>query len=470
MNTIDYPLHSAKDLYPEPSPHAPNQLAANVLRVPEIENQEFLKAVVSRYKRQLLRYPIQALFYTLTHRQLETISDRDFSQWLSDGAPSKFLNPQFDPVDRENFVPFLTEQSPSTVLYKVDTACVQDLTAFPGIYVEPTVTLLQKHADGQFEALAIQINGLCLTPQDVNAWSLAKHFVVQGVCIGITLCEHPRLHFPMDAINAISKTTLPQNHLLFKLLEPHLYLSLPLDNRVLQHPRSVYINNQKEIHTPFSSPLESQLQPFIAGYSGIPNNSSYPAYSYPMSVPKIHSDYGIFLSAYYSTIYSFVRKIIAKIPPQDGSIRQWADQISQWVPGFPNGDAIFQEDNLIAAVTFFIWDVTVGHATDHWEVGHYEPHQYSYRLRVAPPTSKTISPINRSKLLKLEDIFRHKMAQHMFFRPNNVTLLHDTRYDFDDPELIQANHDFLEALKQTDTNLPVKRYIPLSEISRSIQY
>jgi hypothetical protein len=61
----------------------------------------------------------------------------------------------------------------------------------------------------------------------------------------------------------------------------------------------------------------------------------------------------------------------------------------------------------------------------------------------------------------------------MFFAPRNVTFLMDTEYDFNKPHekpLRELNKQFLENLKKTEKNLTVYNYIPLNQISRSIQY
>jgi hypothetical protein len=65
------------------------------------------------------------------------------------------------------------------------------------------------------------------------------------------------------------------------------------------------------------------------------------------------------------------------------------------------------------------------------------------------------------------------MEWKMFFMPVNVTYLHNTDYNFRDPQLKAANQEFLEALKFTEAGLESKgipNFIPLNQISRSIQY
>ena len=95
------------------------------------------------------------------------------------------------------------------------------------------------------------------------------------------------------------------------------------------------------------------------------------------------------------------------------------------------------------------------------------------RLRVPPPDSKDVPPLDRKKMIHWIDLFKHHFERKMFFAPRNVTLLMDTQYNFFKPHeqpLRELNKQFLENLKKTEQNLTVYNYIPLNQISRSIQY
>jgi hypothetical protein len=87
--------------------------------------------------------------------------------------------------------------------------------------VAPTVSLFSRDASGRLMPLAIRVRDLLLTPEDGEAWELAKYFVLQGAVHELVLVVHPRVHLPMDTVNAISRTALPRTHLLARLLEPH---------------------------------------------------------------------------------------------------------------------------------------------------------------------------------------------------------------------------------------------------------
>lgn len=76
-------------------------------------------------------------------------------------------------------------------------------------------------------------------------------------------------------------------------------------------------------------------------------------------------------------------------------------------------------------------------------------------------------------MIKWSDIFKHKYERQLFFIAVNVTLLKDVRYDFNKPQeepLRRLNEQFLKDLHETEKNLKVHNYIPLDQISRSIQY
>ncbi|MEM7354149.1 MAG: hypothetical protein AAF657_25320 [Acidobacteriota bacterium] len=462
-------LYGEKSPWPAPSKFKPEGMPAMVPDLPRNEVQEFFGTIVERYNHNVTHDWPGAARHCLLSPHLQPVSDHELVHQLSETCFSYALNPTLDPADAESFSAVLEQAQDDDRFYKVDFSAMEDFESYPGIYTAATVTLLRRRG-GQLEAVAIRINGLVLTPEDTHAWQLAKYFVLQAATTLMTLCQHPRLHFPMDSVNAVTKTALPKNHVIFRLLEPHLRFSLPLNRSTLYHPKSIVSHNEKEIYTPYAGPTDSLRELISIGYRGIAGNSSYPEYRFPMRPETIHSDYGTFVKVYYDVIYRFVEKVLQGRVENDPLVRDWAGYISEWVPGFPDGEAIFAGDNLVAAITFFIWDVSVMHSSDHNEFAGYPINQAPLRIRVPPPTAKRIPPLNLRKLTRRFDVFKYWMAKRMFFAPTNISLLQDTEYNFEESALRQTARDFLQELRDADANMPVRRFVPLSEISRSIQY
>ena len=75
------------------------------------------------------------------------------------------------------------------------------------------------------------------TNADGEAWRMARYFLLQGAIHRINLIDHTEVHFPPDAINAITKTVLPKDNLVLRLLQPHLWLSMCVNNTVLEGQR-----------------------------------------------------------------------------------------------------------------------------------------------------------------------------------------------------------------------------------------
>src|SRR5262249_36767027 len=78
------------------------------------------------------------------------------------------------------------------------------------------------------------------------AWNLAKIYALQGAAYHMLFVVHPALHFPMDSVNAITKTAVPHIHLLFQLLYPHTAYQLTLDNAVLEGPSLLSMKTRRE--------------------------------------------------------------------------------------------------------------------------------------------------------------------------------------------------------------------------------
>jgi hypothetical protein len=218
---------------------------------------------------------------------------------------------------------------------------------------------------------------------------------------------------------------------------------------------------------------------FNAGYAGVPGNPAYPPYTYAFRPKEFDSDYSTFLSAYYPAFRAFVGRVLGPdhVSVGDRYVTRWARYVNAWIPSFPNGDDIWRDHLLVDAVAGFLWGVTVGHATDHQTFAKdIKPTQYCLRLRLPPPASRHIPDFDHRRLSTPVDIFKAVLATKMFFAPTNVTLLHDTRYAFDadvEPDLVAAQNQFHQDLRDTEQKLRadgVPIFIPLDQISRSIQY
>jgi hypothetical protein len=311
-----------------------------------------------------------------------------------------------------------------------------------------------------------------LVPSDADAWELAKFFVLQGGALCATMVVHPLQHFPLDSINAITKTALPKEHVLFKLLYAHLRFTLPLENAVLNFKMSLLHDDKWwKTYAPFPGAYDGIRDLLVEGYRGIKNNDSYPPFSYPRRPPKIYSGYGKFLDAYYETIYDFVDDIVKTIPDQDIHVRNWADYINTWIPGFPDGEEVFKGKTLTEVVAYFIWDVTVGHTIDHHNYSEMDVQQVPLRLRQAPPKKGT--KIESYKALQTPiDLMKYKLAMRLFFGPTVVTKLIDAKYDFSDKALLARAQKFKSDLRETEKRLNEKglKYVPLDGIACSIQF
>ena len=454
----------------QPSTHIPDGLAQTVLNVPDYEVTEFMDVVVGRYIRTLHTYWIKATAYALRHPRAEAVSDAEFARMLSETPISRFLCRTLDPADRTVFGHLLEPEKLARGAYaKVDYSNMARLAPRPGIFVAPTVTLLERVGSG-WQPLAIRINGLTVEPKHTNAYDLSKYFVLQGAANSLVLGLHPNVHFPMDAVNAITRSILPEDHPVRRVLEPHFYMQLPLNYAVLYIDKSLLKNDQREIYTPLVGRIQ-QLLEFTSDYHrGLPGNSAFPAYQYGLDAPEIPSPYGDFLKAYFEVILEFTTRIVACVPKDDPHVRRWSEHLSEVVAGFPCPKDIGREDTLARAVAFFIWDVAVLHTVDHRGYADESVNKMPFRMRVPPPASLDMPPVDRSRVLRKEDIFRHRMARVMYFKPTVIRRLLDADYGFDLPEHREAARVFFERLHEVDADPVMRKRCPVEELAISIQF
>lgn len=464
----DY-LHGRKGPWPQPCPVHPFGESPAVLHLPLSEWIDWWAHIGSRYV-VTLGYTPFAYLQGILKPGLEKVSDLEFTEMLEKSMLSKFITPKLDDEDKKNFYKYLNSEDR---FFIVDLQSIQVVKTFNGIYASATKTLLRETSPKKFEVVAIYVakTNSVFTPTDGDGWELSKYFVLQGGAMAATLVVHPLLHFPFDSINAITKTALPKNHVLFKLLYPHLRFTLPLENAVLNFKSSLLSAKAWMSYAPYPGPSAGLRDLLVEGYRGIKGNASYPAFSYPMEPPKIYSNYGTWLEGYHKEIYNFVRNVLKDVKTDDIHVLRWAKYVSEHVPGFPNQREIFQGDNFVKAVTMYFWTITVAHSADHYNYGRMDIRKIPMRIRQQPPYHG-IKMENRKKLTKFWDYGKYEMARVLFFKANEVTTLIKTEYDFEDPEFQNYVRQFKERLMRYDKTCVEQgiQFMPLDKIAASIQY
>lgn len=469
MDPKDF-LYGRKGPWPQPCPDHPYDESPGVIHLPLGEWADWWLRIGSRFATQWPLFTPIYYFTSLFNPGCKKVSDDEFHNYITNSMMSKFITPQLDSLDLDIFKDYI---SAGKEYFIVDLDPVRVVTPFKGMHVSPTKTLLE-FKNEKFAIVCIWMGktDTVLLPSDADAWELSKFFVLQGGALCATMVVHPLQHFPLDSINAITKTALPKEHVLFKLLYAHLRFTLPLENAVLNFKMSLLHNDKWwKTYAPFPGAYDGIRDLLVEGYRGIKNNNSYPPFTYPRRPPKIYSGYGTFLDAYYETIYAYVDDVVKTIPDQDIHVGNWADYINTWVPGFPDGKEVFKGKTLTEVVSYFIWDVTVGHTIDHHNYSEMDVQQVPLRLRQAPPKKGT--KIDSYKALQTPvDLMKYKLAMRLFFGPTVVTKLIDAKYDFSDKALLARAQKFKNDLRETEKRLNEKglKYVPLDGIACSIQF
>ncbi|MEM6958644.1 MAG: hypothetical protein AAF645_23375 [Myxococcota bacterium] len=439
------------------------------MHVPKAEQRDFNFRIGVRYARQIVtRIPI-ALWQSFRFRPRSFIEDARFDEAMTTSVYEKFLTPELNAYDESVFADYLGEAD--TNYYKSDFSAVKAIRPYNLMHVAPTVSLIREK-EGKREVIAIHIGELTVDRTMTNAWNTAKFFVFQGAAYSTLFTEHPNLHFPFDAINAITKSAVPMEHPLFQLLEPHLRFQLQLNWGVLQSDASVITGWRPTLYAPFTADMDDGLlELFAAGFAGVPGNAAYPAYEFRRRPKKVHGDYGVFLDRYYDVVLQFTRVVADAIPSGDEYTGQWADYIAHWIPGFPTSGEIFHEGLLGEVLAGIVWNLSIGHAVDH-EAFSFDvsPEEKYLRIRLEPPTSADAPPTEAKHVTRWYDRFKMRMAHRIFFEPHTVTRLIDVKYGFEEPALKSAGRSFIEALRETERTLPVRNFMPLKRISASIQF
>lgn len=460
----------ARTLAPGPSPRSAQSLYPTVLRVPTADYQAFLREVVTRYEQTVKTFWPKAMLRAARAPHPRPVSDQRIAEMLWHSVAATMLTREIDEEAAQAFAPIFDAEGARSWL-------VCDLTSLrnvrgkmlPGLHSAPSRVLLEEA--GELPVVrAIDLDGVLLRPTDGAAWELGKLFVRQGLSHTCIMARHPRNHFPYDTVNGVTRRTLPADHVVRQLLEPHFYIHLALNFGVLYSDRSVARNNQKEIYAPFATTEAGQFGMLRAGWKGIRGSVVWKPYRYPLGPVPVIGPYGDFCRHYVDVIRQHVARVLAGVDPTEPHILRWADEIAMHLPGFPSAIRILEPGMLQAAVTSVIAGVSVLHTAEHYTYSGLPVEDIPLRLRIPAPTSARHPGFRYEDVTTRRDVFRHHMAREMFFKVFPVRRLKDVEYRFHSAQHQRAADLFNGELAQASRKLPGREYVPLDMLAASLQY
>ena len=487
-NSPDLPpdqfLYGRKGPWPQPSPSHPLKEAAEVLNVPQLESLVWDATVGKRLLIGQAAFPALAARDAMTDALFNIPTDDEFNDLMLNTAYTRYMRPGTGADSRH------LDRAPNAAkFYHYDFSAMKLVKPLEGMYCAPVVCVIAQYDTGAPSAtrrsLYIRFRGetdaedVFVFPESGNAWSLAKVYVLQACAYHMLFVVHPALHFPMDSVNAITKTAVPHTHPLFQLLYPHTSYTLALDNAVLEGANSVVNENaQGTWFDPLMGNAYNLKLLFGAGYSGLPDpwfNGAYPAYDFMKPQMGFDSPYGQWLEAYFEPfqfICHAVAEQILSADKQDTYVRRWARYNSTYVRGFPDENEIFKDGCLAQTMAIYMWDVTVSHGGDHYSFGMNVPAKFKFlRIRNYPPPASSPLPANGPALVgdvaNGDDLYRAELAQRLFFGPHAMAPnLNETYYPFTNPFLMLGQrvfHDKLTGVSQQFKYGLDKPFMPLDE-------
>ena len=444
---------------------------APVLDVPEREDRAHRDFNALRYLGQAAALWPLALWRARRGPRLERLDDQHFDALLQDTVYAQFIRAGVDDIDRDAFRPFLTASEDG--LFTVDFSAVAGLpTLTADLHMAPTVVLMRREANAQrFRSLAIRVGDEVFTPAHGPRWILARYFVLMNAAMQVVLIWHPRLHFPHDTLNAVTRSLLPPEHPVRRLVTPHTWLTLGLHKAVIHHRRSVLHNSQREIYTPFAITTEGAHECVARGLAGIPGRRGYPEYRWGQDLPGVHTAYGRYRQQWFDAFFAMCRRALSEVSPSDSRVAEWAGHIADFVPGFPGADHIGDEDVLARTLATWMVGVSVFHSADHFSFGNISPSLAPLRLRTPPPCHQSsLREIEPESLVTPEDHLRRLIAHEMFFKPVVLRPLSTVRYGFDTACGRAAEEAFAAARRELDQRWSGHGLPTSQQVAVSIQY
>lgn len=434
-----------------------------VLHLDLEERADHFEHNVLRYLGQIVGLTPGAARRALRGPRLAPVDDARFAELLTGTSFGQFVTP-LEPADREAFGPLAEEGCA-----KVDLSFAPREHTLPDMHVAPTVTLVRRDGD-RWSVSAMRVGARLLRPDDGAAWELARYFALQGAQTRLVTSTHPRLHFPTDAVRAITRALLPAGHVVARLLAPHLVFTAGLNEAVIHHRRSVLHNSQRELYTPFPYTTRGIHALVEAGRIGVPGSEAWAPYRWSDGRFGEHVPYGRYRADWYSAVFAFVDEVLAAVPPEPVPLVAWADAIAARVPGFPDGAEIGRSDALAHAVAAMICAVSVYHTADHHSYAEIPLAELPWRLRVPAPDLADPPPGDRASWVRPEDHFRHILGHALFFAPTIRRSLADARHGFRAPRARAAELAFAARRSELDAAWAGSPFPTSAQIACSIQY
>ncbi len=434
-----------------------------VLNVSAEESRHHLYKNAARYLGQALALVPRAVLRCWFNDPLAPLDAERFDAIISETCFAQYLS---DVVDEDDLA---SVGSPSEQVFVIDAVPVYEVPTFDGLYVTRCRVFFVRGEGDRFAVRAVRIGDQVFRPDDGPDWSLSLYHALMGVNYHLLAGQHGMLHFPYDAINAVTQSLVPRGHILYQILRPFTRYTLGINKAVLNHRRSVYHNSQREIYSPFAMRSSVIRAVTALGYNGVEGDPYHRPYCFGQR-RMVPSAYKRFLDDWESAIGELVSTVVAGIPKGDPYVRAWADALAGHVPGFPDGEAIFAGDALARAVTSYIFTVTVHHAGDHHSYATIPVEESPLRLRVPPPDRRTPRPWRRADLQTREDYFRHQLARPMYFAPVNMETIDQVVFGFQSREYKDAVRLFRARMVEIDGRWAGSRFPSSREIACSIQY
>lgn len=468
--------------WPQPAPDFFEGAAPAVANVPDEVQRDWDLHVGLRYAKQLATETIPAFLWARRNPGLLPVSDERFVEILCDGIFSKLLveEGRFDPPDLSVFRDYLDgTRGPGPAArgwFKIDLSPMRYVPTEDDSASTAAVVLLRRHADERYELVAIALEDAVFDPTMQGAWTTAKYFALQGAGVVTTILMHPMLHFPSNAVDAITRTRLSDEGPLKQFLLPHFRLAMAVNYSVLYGQATVLKLGQ--VYSPYPGTLKENAEVVATLWRGLEHpdgtpNRAYPRYALKLQAPVIHSPYGAFLARYRDVLLWMCRQVVARVT-LSAEVASWADHCAYWLPGFPDAAAIRADsDTLAQALASILLDVSVAHSADHYIYAQVNEREVPFRLHAEIPQPSDVAEPDLRTLTTWRDNLNSRMCSLMFFKPYTLSHLVDVDYGFSDGDLRAANIEFRSKIAGMDAELEsagVPVYTPASELATSVQY
>lgn len=321
--------------------------------------------------------------------------------------------------------------------------------------------------DRRLLRISVPSQGYTLEPNDSQHWNVAKLFLMQNAHLLIKFAMHAYVHFPLDAVISIFRSSFDDPHNpIIQLIKPHLEFVYAINNNVLRSQGSVLnVNTTSCCYN--AQPCDRKNVDKLISWG----NTKYRRPFGYIPDPQFQESYDVILKFATTVVKTYLGSGEGKeqkgSSPEDRCTK-FCHQLNQYLQYGITEEDMTKPEVLGNIIADFVFKSSLRHSADHQGVLHVPITNQPMAIRLhVRDNSDWKFPCCFYSVVSCCDLFQHHVYDELFVRWRNSccydTRLVRTEYGFTDQKLQKESAEYMNQLRAAlsqqnivDPNLVVK--------------